>query len=153
VIGTLIWIGTEVNSRTRTVQARAEVENPLLRNANEPAERRLLQANAFGTAQIVVATNPTTVVVPSDALHWQWEIERNIVFVSSANGRSFEPRIVRKGLERDNYSQIVDGLAVGEQIVTAGGRILATELAEAMQQRWGDNSEAARAFGITTVVE
>lgn len=153
VIGTLTWIGTEINPRTRTVQARAEVKNPALGKANDPAQRRLLQANAFGTAHIVVAANPTTVAVPSDSLHWQWELGRNIVFVPSSDGRRFEPRIVRKGLVRDDYAQVIDGLAVGEHVVTSGGRILASELAETLQQRLGDNSHAGRAYGIMPVIE
>ena len=33
VSGKLTWIGTEINPRTRTVQARAEVNNPLLEDA------------------------------------------------------------------------------------------------------------------------
>jgi cobalt-zinc-cadmium efflux system membrane fusion protein len=151
VAGSLTWIGTEINPRTHTVQARAEVDNPALDDATtEQAPRRLLQANAFGSAHIVINKNPSAVVVPNEALHWQWELGQNIVFVPSADGCRFEPRVVRKGLVRDDYAEIVDGLGPGEPIVVEGSRILASELSETLQQRWGDNSDAVRGFEINT---
>jgi cobalt-zinc-cadmium efflux system membrane fusion protein len=155
VSGTLTWIGTEINPRTRAVQARAEVKNPLLDDAShERPASRLLQANAFGDADIVVSINPDTVVVPSGALHWQWELGRDIVFVPSEGGRRFEPRLVRKGLARDDYVQVLDGLTAGEPVVTSGSRILLSELSERLQERWGDNNSAVRGFGMgATAVE
>ena len=104
----------------------------------------MLQASAFGTAEIVVATNPETVVIPNDALHWQWELGRDIVFVPSLDGRRFEPRIVRKGVVRDDHVQVLEGLSAGEHVVTGGSRILLSELSDTLQQRWGDNDTAVR---------
>ncbi len=155
VSGTLTWIGTEINPRTRTVQARAEVNNPCLEDAdNERTARRVLQVNAFGSAEIVVSTNPDTVVVPSDAMHWQWELGCDIVFVPTDGGRRFEPRLVRKGLVRDDVVQVLNGLTAGEPVVTGGSRILLSELSEALQDRWGDNDSAVRGFGLrATAVE
>src|SRR5204863_3749220 len=89
---TLTWIGTGIDSRTRTIQARAEADNPLAESgAAGTNARRLLQANAFGSAQISIGSNPAAVVVRNDALHWQWEIWRQVVFVSSLDGGRFEP--------------------------------------------------------------
>jgi len=154
VSGTLSWIGTEINPRTRTVQARAEVNNPLLDEAtSEHSPRRVLHANAFGVAEILVSANPETVVVPNDALNWQWELSRDIVFVPSEDGRQFEPRIVRKGLVQAEWVQVLEGLSAGERVVTDGSRILLSELSETLQKRWGENDTAVREFGISTAVQ
>jgi len=154
VTGKLTWIGTEINPRTRTVQARAEVENPPLEDAaGETMGRRTLQANSFGTAEIFLSASPETVVIPNEAMHWQWELGREIVFVPSAAGRRFEPRVIRKGLVRGDCVQVLEGLAAGEAVVTSGSRILMSELSETLQERWGDNDEAVRAFSLAPAVE
>ncbi|MGD9648931.1 MAG: efflux RND transporter periplasmic adaptor subunit [Pirellulales bacterium] len=147
VSGKLTWIGTEIDTRTRTIRARAEFDNPLLDTSQEhPAARRLLQAGAFGTARILVTDNPATVVVPEDALLWQWELGCELVFIPSAEGRTFTPRPVSKGLSRDGYVQILEGLQADEPIVVAGTRVLSSELSDLLQPQIGDNAEAVRVF-------
>jgi cobalt-zinc-cadmium efflux system membrane fusion protein len=154
VTGKLTWIGTEINPRTRTVQARAEVENPALEDSSgETMGRRTLQVNSFGTAEIFISASPETVVIPNEAMHWQWELGREIVFVPSPDGRRFEPRVIRKGLVRDDCVQVLEGLAPGEHVVTAGSRILMSELSETLRERWGDNDQAVRAFSLAPAVE
>lgn len=147
VSGKLTWIGTEIDTRTRTIRARAEVDNPLIDTSQvEPTGRRLLQAGAFGTAHILIANNPAAVVVPNDAMHWQWEIDNELVFIPSVDGRSFTPRVVHKGLTRDGFVQILDGLKAGEAIVTTGTRVLSSELSDRLQQSTGDNADSSRVF-------
>lgn len=147
VPGKLTWIGTEIDTRTRTIRARAEVDNPLLDTSQvDPAARRLLQAGAFGTAHILIANNPAAIVVPNDAMHWQWELASELVFIPSADGRSFTPRVVHKGLVRDGFVQILEGLTAGESVVTAGSRVLSSELSDRLQQQTGDNADASRVF-------
>ncbi|MBX9792495.1 MAG: efflux RND transporter periplasmic adaptor subunit [Pirellulales bacterium] len=147
VTGKLTWIGTEIDSRTHSIRARAEVENPLLDTSQEhPASRRLLQAGAYGTAHILITNNPETVAVPADAMHWQWELGSELVFIPSADGRSFTPRVVRKGLARDGYVQILEGVGVGESIVVAGSRVLSSELSDRLHMHLGDNADGVRDF-------
>jgi cobalt-zinc-cadmium efflux system membrane fusion protein len=147
VTGTLTWIGTEIDPHTRTVQARAEVDNPLLHEGDDEAEgMRLLQAGAYGEAQVVVRQQPMAVVIPDEALRFQWEIGNEIVFIASEDGRTFSPRVVQKGLARDGSVQIVKGLEAGEKIVTLGSRVLSAELSDRLQEKLGDNAEAVRTF-------
>lgn len=147
VKGRLTWIGTEIDPRTRTIRSRAEVDNPILPNSAEQAvPQRLLQAGAFGTARILLKDNPAAVVVPDSALHWQWEIESQIVFVPADDQRRFVPRIVTKGLVQQGHVQILGGLSAGERVVSAGSRILSSELSELLQKQLGDNAQAIRGF-------
>ncbi|MES2788426.1 MAG: efflux RND transporter periplasmic adaptor subunit [Planctomycetota bacterium] len=143
----ITWIGAEVDPKTRTIQARAEADNPLQdASQSAPGARRKLRVNAFCSADIRVSNNPSAVVVHNDALHLQWEIGQQIVFVASPDRLHFEPRLVTKGLVRDDYVQIIDGLKAGELVVTAGSRILASELSERLQSQVGENNDAVRNF-------
>lgn len=148
VHGVLTWIGTGIDPHTRTIQARAETENPLLNgtSGSKKATRRLLQAGAFGTAHILVRQHPATAVVPKDAVHYQWEIGQDVVFVADEDGSTFQPQVVETGLVRDGYVEILDGLEPGDRIVTTGTRLLSTELAEYLQEHVGDNAMAVRNF-------
>ena len=154
VAGKLSWIGTEIDAKTRTVQARAIVANPTIDDGTMVSNtvgvrppQRLLKANAFGDVSILVNQNPSVVVVPNGSLNWQWEIEQHVVFVPSEEGRRFTPRIVRAGQTKDQLVEVLDGLSAGDQIVTAGSRILSSELSQRLQQRIGDNAGAVRDFG------
>lgn len=158
----LNWIGTEIDSRTRTVQARAEVVNPMLgppnghsvqvvQNSNSTGApvapvahlvsqesitgQHLLKANAYGTARIRCRENPLAVVAPSLAVQWQWEQSQYIVFVPNPDGSSFQARRVQPGMERDGYTEILEGLAPGEQVVVGGSRMLTAELTEKLAEQ------------------
>ncbi len=155
----LTWIGTEIDPRTRTVQARAEVSNPLLAppgggsapftltgfpgdataashvsTAGNAAGQRLLKANAYGTARIRCRENPEALVAPSLAVQWQWENSQYIVFIPSDDGLTFRARPVRPGLERNGYTEILEGLAPGEKVVISGSRMLTAELSETLEE-------------------
>ncbi|SFJ35960.1 efflux RND transporter periplasmic adaptor subunit [Planctomicrobium piriforme] len=143
----LTWIGTEIDPRTRTIQARAEADNPLMEDAPHGIEAGLLlQAGSFGSAKILTRSQPIVATIPDSALHWQWEIGQEVVFVADPDGRTFIPRVVKKGLVRDGYVQIMDGLKPGERIVTTGSRILSAELSEHLQEHFGENAAAVRTF-------
>lgn len=144
VTGTLTWIGTAIDPKTRTIPARAEVD--LAATSQGDASSAPLRAGAFGTARILVQSHPEAVTIRDSALHWQWEIGREVVFVADEDGCSFQPRVVRKGLVRDGHVQILEGLKPGERVVTVGSRVLSGELSDHLQEQLGDNSEAARAF-------
>jgi cobalt-zinc-cadmium efflux system membrane fusion protein len=126
VISRLSWIATEVDEKTRTVQVRAEAENPWIESApGEHDGQRLLRAHTFGTARIRVRDERRTVVVPGSAI--QSDGGRFLVFVPSADGRSFEPRAVVLGITRDHHTEVVRGLKAGEEIVTSGTYVLKAE--------------------------
>ncbi|MEW6071527.1 MAG: efflux RND transporter periplasmic adaptor subunit [Planctomycetota bacterium] len=113
--GTLAWTSTAVDEKTRTVRARAEVEN---------ADGRL-RANVFGTGRIVLRQSPAALIVPEEAV--QWEGCCHVVFVA-AGDPLFAPRKVRLGVRQDGYAEILVGLRPGETIAAAGSHVLKSEL-------------------------
>jgi len=112
--GEITWIAAEVDPRTRTVTARAEVSNPLGR----------LRANQFARARIETSTPRAAVMVPRASI--QRVGEREVVFVRTAPG-TYAPRVVsRRG--RGNLVQVEGNLRVGDAIVTTGAILLRTEI-------------------------
>lgn len=112
--GSLTWIASEVDPRTRTVTARAVVPN----------EDGALRAHQF--ARAVVQTGPARggVRVPREAV--QRVEDHEVVFVRLAP-RVFEPRVVRRF--GDGSLVLIEGsVEPGEPIVTTGAVLLRTEI-------------------------
>ena len=123
----LAWIGTEVDEKTRTIQVRGEADNPLVGTKTEAeGGQRLLRTHTFGTARIRVREDRRTVMVPSSAI--QWDGRRHLVFVPLSDGRGFQPRAVALGVSREGQTEIVQGIAPGEAVVSAGSYVLKSEM-------------------------
>ena len=120
------WISTEVDEETRTLQVRAEVENPVV-HPDEPTVtgQRLLRANTFGSGRILVRTNPSAVVVPTECI--QSDGINDLVFVK-AGETTFEGRIVFRGMSDENYTEIEGPVKPGDQIVQHGSHILKSQV-------------------------
>lgn len=122
------WISTAVDEQTRTLQVRAEVENPLV--STEPQSHRevhLLRANAFGTGTIMVREAPRALTVPATSLI---ETEDgSMVFVRTGD-RSFRRCEVIVGIRNAEFVQLLSGgLQPGQHVVTRGNHVLKSELA------------------------
>lgn len=113
--GTVTWVASEVDPRTRTVAARAEIPN----------EEGVLRANLFGRARIQVADRASAVTVPRDAV--QRVDEAHVVFVRLDNG-FYEPRQVALGRTGDGVVQVRGNVEPGETVVSEGAYLLKTEL-------------------------
>ena len=111
--GEITWIAAEVDPRSRTVTARAEVANPA----------GALRANQFARASIQTAPPRDLVSVPRAAV--QRVGDREVVFVRTERG-VYEPRVVTRhgGGER---VQIEGRVAHGDAVVTRGGVLLRSE--------------------------
>lgn len=139
---TLDWVGTEVDIKTRTVLARARVDNPLLHPGPDKLDSlRVLRANTYGTGRIRVREQPLATVVPASAI--QWEGSQHVVFVP-CDEKSFEVRRVRLGTSRDGYTEVLDGVAAGEKVVTAGSHLLKSEI---VQERISGETASAQVPG------
>jgi membrane fusion protein, heavy metal efflux system len=120
--GRLTWVSTAVDPRTRTVQARAELDNRAGR----------LRASTFGAGRVILREEKEAVVVPGEAV--QWEGACHVVFVRDKNyldagaPKVFHTRTVRPGARDGNLTEIIAGVLPGEVVVTRGSGVLRSEL-------------------------
>ncbi|MGM0577109.1 MAG: efflux RND transporter periplasmic adaptor subunit, partial [Myxococcota bacterium] len=113
--GELTWVGSEVDRRTRTVEARAEIPNP----------DGLLRAHQFARASLEVGAPEGAVTVPRGAV--QRYGGGSVIFVRSEAG-VYEPREVRTGRRTREHIQVHGAIRPGEEVVTTGAYLLKTEL-------------------------
>jgi cobalt-zinc-cadmium efflux system membrane fusion protein len=115
VEGRITWISAEVDPRTRTVSARAELPNPDGR----------LRANQFVRATVRVAGFDGAVEVPRDAL--QRLGTDTVVFVRTGEGE-YEPRLVSVSRTAGDVVHVNGEIDAGEPVVVEGAYLLKTEL-------------------------
>ena len=126
VVGKLSWISTEVDSKTRTVRVKADVENPIVGHEMDPLTcTRLLRAQTFGTGRITVRESTQTTVVPREAVHWDGA--RHLVF-KQVSDKDFEPVPVRAGVLSKGFTEIEDGVLPGDVVAVGGSHLLKAEL-------------------------
>lgn len=114
VSGTITWIASEVDPRTRTVAVRAELDNPDGR----------LRANQFARARIETGAPAEAIAVPRDAV--QRVGGESLVFVRTGEG-VYAPRVVEIVGGEDPV--LVRGdVEDGASIVTTGAVLLKTEV-------------------------
>jgi cobalt-zinc-cadmium efflux system membrane fusion protein len=130
---TVNWISTELDDKTRTLQALAEVDNPLVDEDGDGNSHRLLKANTYGVGKIRVRNEPSAVAVPAMAV--QWDGAKHFVFVEersddeAAAATIYRQRVVRPGTVDDGFVEIIKGLENGERVVVDGSHMLKSEMA------------------------
>lgn len=112
--GTITWISPEVDPKTRTIHARAEVLN---RDGS-------LRAGMFGRARVAGASR-RSLLVPTDAV--QDGPDGPVAFVR-LNAQEFQPRAIRIGRASATQVEILAGLLPGDEVVTQGSFLLKTEI-------------------------
>lgn len=113
--GKVVRIANEVETESRTVEARIEVNN---------ADGRL-KPGMFADVEIVTTVLQDVLAISDSAL--QTDEDRQIVFVA-LDGRKFQKRAVKLGLEQRGQVQVLEGLKLGEKVVTDGSFILKSEM-------------------------
>ena len=113
--GTIDWISTGVDERTRTVKARARLEN----------ESGLLRAHMFGMARVLLYEDEPMIAVPERAI--QTDGCCQLVFVKAADDL-FHPRKVTLGANAQGFGAVLAGLREGEEVVTDGSFLMKTEI-------------------------
>ncbi|MBI2195413.1 MAG: efflux RND transporter periplasmic adaptor subunit [Planctomycetes bacterium] len=113
--GRIVWLGAQVNDRTRVLNVRAEVDN----------SSGLLRANLFGRATVVLSDEEAALTIPKEAI--QSDGCCSIVFLRIRDDL-YAPRKVRVGYEGVDFYEIEVGLSGNEEIVTRGSFLLKTEL-------------------------
>lgn len=108
-------VAPSVDFRTRTVRARATLDNPDGR----------LRAGQLARARIHVAPAERAVAVPRAAI--QRVEDASLVFVRTAP-QVYEPRVVRAVRRSEDLVQVTGNLTAGDEVVTAGAWLLRTEV-------------------------
>ncbi len=117
--GRVSYIDPQLDESTRTGKVRIEVPNPSGK----------LRAGMFAEVGLDAGTNEATgqeLVVPSDAV--QRMGDRSIVFVPrESEAGAFEVREIKLGLELNGYTRVIEGLRLGEKVVTKGSCLRKTQ--------------------------
>lgn len=113
--GEIAWIAASVDPTTRTLKARANLEN----------DGGMLKAHMFGKANIVAADAKPSMLVPRESV--QWDGCCNLVFVRQTDS-AFQPFKVRLGADLGERVVVLEGLREGDEVVTSGAFLLRTQL-------------------------
>ena len=113
--GEVTFIYPEVKPETRTARVRIEVPNPDARLKLDMYADVVLQA---GADEAAVTTVPASAIIDSGT--------RQVVLIAKGEGR-FEPRPVKLGRRGDGYVEVLDGVASGEEVVTAATFLIDAE--------------------------
>jgi Cu(I)/Ag(I) efflux system membrane fusion protein/cobalt-zinc-cadmium efflux system membrane fusion protein len=136
--GAVTYVYPYLDSKTRTVRVRLELDNPDL----------ALKPDMFANVRIQAQTRHGTLAVPDEAVLRSGQ--RSLVIVALEGGR-FDPRQVTLGIDSgDGWLEVLQGLEEGERIVTSGQFLIDSEsrLREAAQKFLEPNG-AERAMGET----
>lgn len=112
--GRLSYIYPYAEAETRTIKVRMAFDNPDL----------LLKPDMFANITIHTKNQPDAITVPTESIIRSGDKDQ--VFVMRAPGQ-FEPRKVTIGLSADGMTQILDGLNVGEEVVTSSQFLIDSE--------------------------
>ena len=115
--GQVTYIDPGINTDTRTAQVRVELENP-----GQIFKIGQYVNVAFGSTGMAEKTAP---VIPSIAV--QNINNRQTVFVATDNPNVFALKPVRLGTENNGRYVVLEGLSVGDKIVTEGSFLLRAE--------------------------
>jgi Cu(I)/Ag(I) efflux system membrane fusion protein len=111
--GRVVFIDPVLAPETRTTKVRLEFANP---------EHRL-KPGMYGDVTIKVK-GASVLAVPREAVLDSGT--QTFAFLDQGEGR-FEPRQIKTGRTFDNYTEVVEGLQVGDEIVTSGTFLIDSE--------------------------
>jgi Cu(I)/Ag(I) efflux system membrane fusion protein len=112
--GKVSFIYPYLEAKTRTIKMRLEFDNPDM----------ALKPDMFASVTVKAGKQINAVVVPSEAIIRTGQQAQ--VFVQRAAGE-YEPRKVIVGVDSDGEAQIIEGLKVGEIVVTSSQFLIDSE--------------------------
>jgi len=125
VEGSVSWISTEVNEKTRTLNVRAEVENPRLNGGDVTSiDMFALRANMYGVAKIQIRAK-SAVAVNRECIHL--DNGQTLVFIQTS-AEMFEPRAVTCGITQNEMVELIGPVTSGSKIASRGSQLLKSEL-------------------------
>lgn len=120
--GTLFWIDTSLDEKTRTLKVRAQLDN----------RHGCLRDHMFGQGRILLRHDENATLVPNEAVHWEGccfvVFVRDRDWESLHGARVFHVRKVRPGAVSGPRREIIAGLLPGEVVAARGSTILLAQL-------------------------
>ncbi len=115
--GRVTYVDSQLDSSTRTAQVRVELQNP-----GQALKLGMYVGVGFGALGTAEATAPT---VPASAV--QTVGGRTVVFLATSDPSTYVMRPVRLGAEASGRFPVLEGLFVGDRVVTGGSFMLRAE--------------------------
>lgn len=115
--GTVSYIDPTLDTKTRTAQVRVE-----LANSGEKLKIGMYVNVAFA---MLGGSEKTVPLVPKEAV--QTIGEKKVVFLATEDPKVFTLREVRLGEEEEGAFPVIEGLFVGDRVVTTGSFLLRAE--------------------------
>jgi RND family efflux transporter MFP subunit len=115
--GRVTYVDSQLDPATRTAQVRVEVANP-----GQALKLGMFVSVGFGALGTAEATAPT---VPASAV--QTVGGRTVVFLATTDPGAYVMRPVRVGAESGGRYPVLEGLFVGDRVVTEGSFMLRAE--------------------------
>jgi Cu(I)/Ag(I) efflux system membrane fusion protein len=112
--GELAYIYPYADRKTRTIKARLDFENV----------DRLLKPEMYVDIKIAVKEKRGAIVIPTEAIVRSGTREK--VFIQLAEGK-FEPREVEIGVSSEGWTEILEGVELGEPVVTSAQFLIDSE--------------------------
>jgi cobalt-zinc-cadmium efflux system membrane fusion protein len=122
IAGKLSWISPTIDEHTRTLQVRVRLDNA------DAAPRD----GTFGTARIVLRSEPRAIVVPREAVQStndaRFVFVRDRDFLKDGHPKVFHVRQVRIGASDEKFVELLAGVLPGEVVATKGSPVLLAQL-------------------------
>ena len=115
--GQVSYVDPRVDPQTRTAQARIALANP-----GQQLKIGMYVNAAFATLGVAESNVP---IVPLAAV--QNMSNRQVIFVATSDPNVFALRFVRLGPESNSYYPVLEGVTVGDRVVTEGSFMLRAE--------------------------
>lgn len=112
------WISTEVDTRTRTVEVRANLVRPLPEQGPEGLLISGLRAYTYGRGLIHPRQDKTVVQIPTRAVRWNGS--KHTVLVARPD-QGIELRAVSLARVDETTTEVQAGIRPGERVLVAGG--------------------------------
>lgn len=135
--GKVEYIYPSLDPKTRTLKVRLRFDNV----------DEALKPNMFANVTIYGGAKREVTIIPREALIRTGNDER--VIISVGKGR-FQPRDVTAGIESGEYIEIINGLKVGDKVVTSGQFLIDSEASlKASIARMSSSNDELSNIGMT----
>ncbi|HYY96497.1 MAG TPA: efflux RND transporter periplasmic adaptor subunit [Pyrinomonadaceae bacterium] len=115
--GRVTFVDPQIEPTTRTAQVRVELANP-----GQALKLGMYVGVAFGAGGTAEATVPTVAASAVQNLNGQ-----TVVFLATGDPNTYTVRLVRLGAESEGRYPVLEGLFVGDRVVTQGSFMLRAE--------------------------